>query len=75
AYFSQIIYYAFKRRIEREKKQLYTKYKFTQQSGVLDDVINQDGDEHRVDVEMYTNINEYIEKYEKALADDKKKKK
>ncbi|MGI0062593.1 MAG: hypothetical protein ACREBA_09105, partial [Nitrosotalea sp.] len=69
------IYYAFKRRIEREKKQLYTKYKFTQQSGVLDDVINQDGDEHRVDVEMYTNINEYIEKYEKALADDKKKKK
>lgn len=73
AYFSQIIYYAFKRRIEREKKQLYTKYKLTQQSGVLDDVISQDEEGHLPDVEMYDNINDFIEKYEKGLEEDKKK--
>ena len=30
AYFTQIIYYAFLRRIEKEKKVLYTKYKSTE---------------------------------------------
>ena len=30
AYFTQIIYFAFLRRIEKEKKQLYTKYKVTE---------------------------------------------
>ena len=34
AYFTQIIYYAFLRRIEKEKKQLYTKYKMTDQINV-----------------------------------------
>ena len=37
AYFTQIIYYAFLRRIMREKKQLYVKYKATQQFGLLDE--------------------------------------
>jgi hypothetical protein len=30
AYFTQIIYYAYLRRIEKEKKALYTKYKATE---------------------------------------------
>ena len=34
AYFTQIIYYAFLRRIEKEKKQLYTKYKMTDQVNI-----------------------------------------
>ena len=37
AYFTQIIYYAFLRRIMKEKKQLYVKYKATQQFGLLDE--------------------------------------
>jgi hypothetical protein len=37
AYFTQIIYYAFLRRISKEKKQLYVKYKATEQFGLLDE--------------------------------------
>ena len=37
AYFTQIIYYAFIRRIEKEKKQLYIKYKTMDMHGSLDD--------------------------------------
>ena len=37
AYFTQIIYYAFLRRIQKEKKQLYIKYKSTEHMGVLDE--------------------------------------
>ena len=37
AYFTQIIYFAFLRRIQKEKKQLYVKYKATQQFGLLNE--------------------------------------
>ena len=37
AYFTQIIYYAFIRRIEKEKKQLYIKYKTMDMHGSLDE--------------------------------------
>ena len=37
AYFTQIIYYAFIRRIEKEKKQLYIKYKTMDMRGTLDE--------------------------------------
>ena len=36
SYFTQIIYYAFLRRIIKEKKQLYVKYKATEQFGIFD---------------------------------------
>jgi hypothetical protein len=35
AYFTQIIYYAFLRRIQKEKKYLYTKYKATENANLL----------------------------------------
>ena len=72
AYFTQIIYYAFLRRIRKEKKQLYVKYKATEQFGILD--------EHELlgyeeatgkQFEMYDNISEFIETFEET----KKKKK
>ena len=72
AYFTQIIYFAFVRRIQREKKQLYIKYKSTQQMGILDEyemLEFEDGTNKQF--EMYDNISEYIDKYENA----KKKKK
>lgn len=37
AYFTQIIYYAFLRRIQKEKKQLYIKYKTIQDQHLLSD--------------------------------------
>ena len=45
AYFTQIIYYAFLRRIQKEKKYLYTKYKATEHANVLGDTSDrQEGD-------------------------------
>jgi hypothetical protein len=72
AYFTQIIYYAFLRRIQKEKKQLYVKYKATEQMGVLDesDTMELEGGGSR-QFELYDNIAEFIETYE--LSQQKKK--
>jgi hypothetical protein len=73
AYFTQIIYYAFLRRIHREKKQLYTKYKLTEQMGVLGEGETEDDDSHKPQFEMYDNLSEFIENYETARSPKKKK--
>jgi DNA-directed RNA polymerase specialized sigma24 family protein len=45
AYFTQIVYYAFLRRIQKEKKYLYTKYKVTEHENVLGETSDrQEGD-------------------------------
>lgn len=41
AYFTQIIYYAFLRRIHKEKWQLYIKYKIMERSTIYDEVADQ----------------------------------
>jgi len=72
AYFTQIVYYAFLRRIQKEKKQTYVKYKATEQMGILDEhelMEMEDGTTRQF--ELYDNISEFIEAYE----DTKKKKK
>ena len=65
AYFTQIIYFAFLRRIQKEKKQLYVKYKATEQMGILDefDMLETEGGGTR-QFELYDNIAEFIENYE-----------
>lgn len=73
AYFTQIIYYAFLRRIHREKKQLYTKYKLTEQMGVLGEGETDDEGNPQPQFEMYDNLSEFIENYETARAPKKKK--
>jgi len=67
AYFTQIIYYAFLRRISKEKKQLYVKYKATEQMGILDEheLLEYD-DGTTKQFELYENISEFIENYEGA---------
>jgi hypothetical protein len=78
AYFSQIIYFAFIRRIHKEKKQLYVKYKSTEQIGVLDEYEQFELEEMggiTKQFEMYDNISEFIENYEKSKEKKKKKKK
>jgi hypothetical protein len=76
AYFTQIIYYAFLRRIQKEKKQLYVKYKATEQMGILDEfemLEFEDGTTRQF--ELYENISEFIENYEDAKKAKKEVKK
>jgi hypothetical protein len=72
AYFTQITYYAFLRRIQKEKKQLYVKYKATESAGILDEFeLNQNEDGTFRQFELYENISEFIENYEVAKKNKK----
>jgi hypothetical protein len=76
AYFTQIIYYAFLRRITREKKQLYVKYKATEQIGLLDEFemfVDENGNVRQF--ELYDNISEFIQNFENSKKEKKKKSK
>lgn len=74
AYFTQITYYAFLRRIQKEKKQLYARYKLTQQMGILDEQeLLELEDGTQMQFELYSNISEFIEKYEEARKKKKEK--
>jgi hypothetical protein len=67
AYFTQIIYFAFLRRIQKEKKQLYVKYKSTEQFGLLDEneLMGYD-DMPAKPFELYDNISDFIETFEET---------
>lgn len=78
AYFTQIIYYAFHRRISKEEKNRYIIYKKFQES-VLDTsdaalMIDHD-DQHVISSTMYDNLNEFIKKFEGREAEKKEKRK
>lgn len=78
AYFTQIIYYAFLRRIQKEKKQLYIKHKVLGNSLLMNTLIeqgeNEDGEFTPTYVDMDNeNMNDFILNFEENL--DKKKKK
>ncbi len=67
AYFTQIIYYAFLRRIQKEKKQLYVKYKATEQVVIHDEGdIFEDADGNMRQIELYDNISEFIFNFEES---------
>lgn len=74
AYFTQIIWFAFLRRIEKEKKQTYIKYKSFQELNAIGDLVNsQDTD---VDVTYTININdEYMNNLIETFENNKEKKK
>jgi hypothetical protein len=75
AYFTQITYYAFLRRIQKEKKQLYVKYKSTETAGILDEYeLNETEDGTFRQFELYENISEFIQNYENARNEKKAKK-
>jgi len=71
AYFTQIIYYAFLRRIMKEKKQLYVKYKATEQFGMLDELESVKDYDNTMNTKLYENISEFIYNFE----ENKRKKK
>ena len=65
AYFTQIIYFAFLRRIGKEKKQQYVKYKATEQYGILDEFEMMEFEDGTTkQFELYDNISVFIETYE-----------
>ena len=87
AYFTQIIYYAFHRRINKEEKNRYVMYKRFQES-VLEAPSSLDGhmfdshsllvdsdDKQVMNVTMYDNINDFIDRFEKREEDKKAKRK
>jgi len=70
AYFTQIIYFAFLRRISKEKKQLYVKYKATEQLGLLQQSAMHDlegiGQGANRSFQVYENISDFITTYEQS---------
>ncbi|WDS61235.1 sigma factor for late transcription [Synechococcus phage S-BM3] len=60
AYFTQIIYYAFLRRIQREKKQLEIKNKIIERSG-FDQVFTADSNDVGYDISDMNTIKENVE--------------
>lgn len=65
AYFTQILWWCFVRRIKKEKLQQYIKYKATESFGVLDeDELMELGDGQIKQVEIYDNLYEFIRDFE-----------
>lgn len=77
AYFTQIIYYAFLRRIQKEKRQLYIKHKTLENSLLMNTLIEQGEHDDADFIPSYIdmdneNMNDFILNFEENL--DKKKK-
>jgi hypothetical protein len=72
AYFTQIIWYAFLRRIQKEKKQTYIRFKASQ-NAMTESIINESSDVQITLNEPPEYINEFINEFEKKLKGDKGK--
>lgn len=69
AYFTQIIYYAFLRKIQKEKKQLYIRYKALENSDIMDDLVHSPQVENISSTgvpKLYDNMREFIKTYEES---------
>ena len=83
AYFTQIVYYAFIRRITKEKKQQYVKYKSLENSRLFDEITNEDLEILGSDIksnffrgqELYENMSDFIENFEQTRKNKKEKSK
>jgi DNA-directed RNA polymerase specialized sigma24 family protein len=81
AYFTQIIYYAFLRRIQKEKKQQYIKYKYFDQSGGFEQMDSlQEHDKESFDfindhgsTDFHIHIKEFIDDMERKELEKKEK--
>ena len=63
AYFTQIIYYAFLRRIAKEKKHLYTKYKLTEELNVTGQTSDKQGHEDGKNFDTSVKYSEWSKEY------------
>jgi len=75
SYFTQIIYYAFLRRIQKEKKQLYVRYKSLENDKIMESLGSNKEDYNNVTSlgfsKLYDNMSEFIQSYEESI--EKKK--
>jgi DNA-directed RNA polymerase specialized sigma subunit len=75
AYFTQIIWYAFLRRIEKEKKQVYIKHKVTENAMIHDTIVDkksgESGEASYVDLDN-DYMNTFVSTYEKRLETKKR---
>jgi hypothetical protein len=73
AYFTQIIYFAFLRRIQKEKKQVYIKHKSTENSMLFNELVSQlDDDDFTPSFDFDSeNVSDFIKAFEDNI--DKKK--
>jgi len=76
AYITQIVYFAFVRRITKEKRHLYTKHKLIQNSMIHNDHIQQsEWNEHTEQIYFENeHMNEFVKSYEEAIINKKKDK-
>ena len=76
AYFTQIIYYAFLRKIQKEKKQLYIRYKALENSDIMEDLIHASAGESVSSTgvpKLYDNMREFIHTFEESTEKKKNK--
>ena len=77
AYFTQIIYYAFLRRIQKEKKHLYTKYKLTDEVSVMG--LDRSSQEHATDTYINSKTSEWsrehVDVFIESFEESKRRKK
>ena len=77
AYFTQIIYFAFLRRIAKEKKQLYVKHKVMENAVIHDTMVERDGNSSDGNA-TYADLNndymsDFVENFEAAMQKKKEK--
>ena len=73
-YFTQIIYFSFQRRITKEEKQRYIKYKYLQENIIGNhDFAELDGFDPLQNQKMYENIDIFMQKFEEREARKKEK--
>lgn len=75
AYFTQIIYYAFLRRISKEEKHRYIMYKNFQETITQIYEINDSDDNLLISTSMYDNINQFMKKFESKEEEKRVKRK
>lgn len=79
AYFTQIVYYAFLRRIQKEKKYLYTKLKATENATIFGET--SDTQEHDSGTDFINNVKskdwneEYVSNFVESFEQNKRRKK
>jgi DNA-directed RNA polymerase specialized sigma24 family protein len=76
AYITQIIYFAFIRRITKEKKHLYTKHKLIERSMIHNELATQSEYNEQVDQTFFENehMNDFVRAFEETVIKKKKKK-
>jgi len=75
AYFTQIIYYAFLRRILKERKQTYIKHKVTESSMIFDELVEQSNNEDPHNTTQHLVSDQHTVDFIKAFEDTLREKK